>query len=1500
MVLVVLTAWCHVTRAQQPFGGCWHPDYIITWTPEQDPDAKFNRSTVPLQPRFVDNMVKANANQHPEGKVAACLTMNPSCSQTPSQGANNFIGYNPTYWQYMDLLIWWGGSAGEGIIIPPSAPVTDIAHLNGVKVLGQLFFPPSAFGGQTKWVKQMLTKTGDTYPYAKKMYEIAAYYGFDGWFINEETGGGTAAEWTEWVAYFNKCAEEGGHPEMEIQWYDCGTTIGQYGDMMKLHNTSYFLNYGSPSAGNIDSQMSAIQGMGFSKEEAFSKLYFGIEVAQGGLDGNASYFKNLFPADGHKGSIDLFNPEEHAWKKVVENLLNTDDACGSKAYAAMNTVFSKEARYWTNSENDPSNVSGRDGSYFPGLANAILERSTIQSLPFVTSFSAGLGKHRFVNGEKRGTQDWYHRGMQDILPTWRWWVDVESAHKSDLTFAYSWDDAYNMGTSVRVSGNLTAGVDYLTHLFKTRLALSAGDKFQLVYKGTAPTIELMVGVSENDNEFTKFTLDNTSTSNGWTVATVDLSSLAGKTASVLSLNFKGSGNCDFLLGQLAVLPANYAPASLKVSNLAVQNELTQEGGDLRVIWDAPESDDVHHYNIYLIRSTGTRTLVGQTRNEGFYIPKFERVSPDEKSVDVEVAVVTKDLKEGTQEKLTVMYPEVQKPNVSIKASKTLVEPGTSVVFTASADNYPESYKWTVPEGAVKESEEGNQITMNFPNEGVYNITVAVTNQVGETVETVEGLVEVSASKAGELTNVAAHKVIHSCSGSLPPEDPDNLIDGVQVPGSVRDKWCIGGSKQHWVVIDLKQAYQIYRFQFFDCGNKENYSDNVKNYKIWVSDDAENWGEPVVDETGRPENTKDDYVKPVVGRYVKFMPYDNDMPITIRIWEFEVYGLEGGPIFEAPANESLSFEEVKNVKFTYDLNGETAGSDFEVKVTSENEEVVKVSDLNIDQEKQEVSFNLNAQQTPGFADVTIEFINNGWKKSDKFNVEVIDDSYVNVLFGKDAVIGALYFEEWSEETVKTVTDADVETVYETSGDGGECIRLTVDCGALYEFAKATLKSQSPADGIRFEISQTGEEGSFVEAGTVGAGEGSFNIPLDTETAIGRYVRFWVSVEAYSDFVISEIEAYGKKYVAPVYTPIEIVSGFNADVIAEATPSKEHTNVVLDDQGWVLYGPDVQAEGAMPADGMITSASGALYKVADYAGNNAATLKQAYTTATLEFAEPTQAKQINLLSISANGTSSVEVTINYEDMSSITKTFSISDWWGSAAGDGEAVYGLGRIITDAVDIYDADEIDHRMEFRLFEQTIETDPTKNIVSVKVGSYRSGSYPTILAVSKLSDPEEVAPVLTLPESVQNGSLKVTYEGETEELANGAELENGRNIVIEAVPDQGYEVERLIVNGAEQKLTDNRCVVTVETDIVIGVSFTLADGIAENEMSAAVYPTLFDNQLVVCAAAGESVVVTNVAGVQVYSATQAGEKMVIATSNWEAGIYFVKVAGKTVKVIRR
>ena len=66
-------------------------------------------------------------------------------------------------------------------------------------------------------------------------------------------------------------------------------------------------------------------------------------------------------------------------------------------------------------------------------------------------------------------------------------------------------------------------------------------------------IDAKLGISENANEFATVTLNTVSTNNGWTVAEGDLSSLEGKTVSIIALNFRSSSNLssyEVLLGQL--------------------------------------------------------------------------------------------------------------------------------------------------------------------------------------------------------------------------------------------------------------------------------------------------------------------------------------------------------------------------------------------------------------------------------------------------------------------------------------------------------------------------------------------------------------------------------------------------------------------------------------------------------------------------------------------------------------------------------------------------------------------------------------------------------------------------------------------------------------------------------------------------------------------------------------------------------------------------------------
>ena len=234
----------------------------------------------------------------------------------------------------------------------------------------------------------------------------------------------------------------------------------------------------------------------------------------------------------------------------------------------------------------------------------------------------------------------------------------------------------------------------------------------------------------------------------------------------------------------------------------------------------------------------------------------------------------------------------------------------------------------------------------------------------------------------------------------------------------------------------------------------------------------------------------------------------------------------------------------------------------------------------------------------------------------------------------------------------------------------------------------------------------------------------------------YIGFEFDVTPYQYVSIAEIEAFEQtKEAIPVSGPIAIKSGFNADAIAEAKPSKDYSTMALDDQGWVLFSAAVQEEGSIPNDGVVISNSGMKYQFSDFTANNAAIMKTNGATATLEFVSPQLGvEKLYLLTISANGASKMEVKANYSDgTSSEAQTFTVDDWFNTSSGLGEAVYGLSRIIRESSGYeFNADDIDERLQFRLFEQVLPVDDTKSVVSVTVTSKKSGSYPTVFAVSK------------------------------------------------------------------------------------------------------------------------------------------------------------------------
>ena len=221
-----------LTMNRQPESSYWFPAQLLEWDAQKDEDLIFNVSTVPLAKRVdTADLQTVNDSQNKDTRSMAISIMNGSTSGNSPHGLNKVNANTFSYWQYVDLLVYWGGSSGEGLIVAPSADVVDAGHKNGVKVIGTVFMPQSAHGGKMQWLEDLLTKTEDgSYPVVDKLIEVAAVYGFDGWFINQETEGTDeepltkdhAERMQEFLSYYKEKA-----PELELVYYDSMTVEGK-------------------------------------------------------------------------------------------------------------------------------------------------------------------------------------------------------------------------------------------------------------------------------------------------------------------------------------------------------------------------------------------------------------------------------------------------------------------------------------------------------------------------------------------------------------------------------------------------------------------------------------------------------------------------------------------------------------------------------------------------------------------------------------------------------------------------------------------------------------------------------------------------------------------------------------------------------------------------------------------------------------------------------------------------------------------------------------------------------------------------------------------------------------------------------------------------------------------------------------------------------------------------------------------------------------------------
>ena len=751
-------SWPNDTASAEPTFAGYRVKDIENWSPETDPYAEFLVADVPLLER--NEPFKATQAKPYLNSDAQVMNMTGDYGNSffgSTMYTNEFSEDVMTFWQYSDYFSPWHGAATAytpqalydpvtsdwrargfefGIVNIPNPAYTNAAHKNGVMSIACIYFDPAFRPGQT--CADMLTnKEGDIYVVAKKLVDMAAYYGFDGYFLNQEEG-----YYEEFKPFMAWLTAQG----LYTQWYDTNSTFNSskaawlkddtYG---QIHN-SVFVNYSGFSG--IDSQLDYAASIGVDPHE---EIFYGVECNQanfGGSHYSATSMTNLYDETGNpRASYALFCGSDR-YHRGLEGLNTSGD--GENVPTAQKDSYQwmseeRERMFWSGVMEDPTNTGFKSGYARPdvdvndadgwvGVADFIAERSTIGGASFYTNFNTGHGMQYFVDGAVSKDEEWTNINIQEQMPTWQWWFESTDATKLHADFdygsklvnktvtgavremEYTQIGAYNGGSSLAVYGKLS-GTDTM-HLYKTDLSVSETSTASLTFKKVSADDAVMkLGLIFKDapEETVAIALDGTAAAGGWTTVTADLSAYAGRAIAAMCLIFEGEAeNYQMNIGNITVTDGDHTPDAPQ--GFVIDTAFAD--GQMIVRWDKADYSEVVQYNLYGKLADGSRIFLGGIYGSILYV---KNTFCDD-VLELQLCAVGVDGSESEPAVITYNYNDtVSNLRVAEKASGNgltthAANPGLiEVTFDAPATGAPDSYALEVKLHNIEAGDPENQV-----------------------------------------------------------------------------------------------------------------------------------------------------------------------------------------------------------------------------------------------------------------------------------------------------------------------------------------------------------------------------------------------------------------------------------------------------------------------------------------------------------------------------------------------------------------------------------------------------------------------------------------------------------------------------------------------------------------------------------------------------------------------------------------------------------------------
>ncbi len=681
----------------------------------------------------------------------------------------------------------------------------DVAHKNGIGVSVVAGVP---YGGlNANWRSELTKITGIG---AEKMADFLDYYGIDGLGYNSEfsTGDLTLLEnLRTYHADLHRLQRTSGkNPLFENFWYDGTDDTGNitFDQGLGSHNektfgdgdnarVSLFFNYNWNNVSRMETSIANAEKMGRDPLD----LYCGFN-----MQGAEPKYGTRWPLLQERNlSIGL-------WGAHSENMpFESRGELGALPEVKQRTYMLRVERWFSSGARNPvndlpvtsaMNYNANNYSFF-GMSKFMTARSSLKwdlsEEPFITYFNVGNGKFFNWEGQRWSDGEWYNIGIQDYLPTWRWWFsskfigrDAKDVPASGLDAEFVWDDAWMGGSLLRVHG--THSDEYL-HVFKTEFALAAGDVITVRYKVMGGSADMTLALSARGNENTVLgennlkVMESSSIEVGeWVEKTFRIAGalnvLNGKELAMVALHFKNAKDLNLYLGEFSIVRGTATSTVPEKPVITATKVLVSNhnGIDGKIIFEMPndKGNEVCYnldvktsmFKLYAQQEGKDPVLVGATTSWAgmfFAFPIDYEVSGAK--VRFGVSAVSLDMKSESEIAWDDYLPTGEYViDDNIRITKTTIKPGEDFEIYY-VDPKHEAGTWEILDSKGNSVMKQEGVTLFSVPEGlteIGNYALALTgpqaNADGERVETTRkfpGYIQITNRSVGALPQILSLK-----------------------------------------------------------------------------------------------------------------------------------------------------------------------------------------------------------------------------------------------------------------------------------------------------------------------------------------------------------------------------------------------------------------------------------------------------------------------------------------------------------------------------------------------------------------------------------------------------------------------------------------------------------------------------------------------------------------------------------------------------------------------